>query len=148
MIEVILEYRDSCLHPVDAVSLDLISDIKAGEQVRAAITRPRNAKHHAKFYVLMTEVFHNQNQFATLECLINVVKIALGYCDQFKGMRGETITVPKSISYASMSQKSFEQFYDRVVELICEKILPGMKSSALEQRVFEILGGPTPDMMR
>lgn len=148
MIELIMRKSTGCLVPTDAVGMDILSPISDGALLTVRATYPRNPGHHRKFFALMNEVFHSQNQFATLDSLLDSIKVALGYCDQFTGMRGETITVPKSVSFASMGQDAFQSFYDRAVALICETILPGTNSADLEQRVYSILGGPTPDDLR
>jgi hypothetical protein len=148
MIELIMRKSVGCLVPADALGMDVLAPVADNAMLTVRATYPRNPGHHRKFFLLLNEVFHSQDQFATLESLLDAIKVALGYCDQFTGMRGETITVPKSISFASMGQDAFQTFYDRAVKLICEKVLPGTKSSDLENRVFQILGEPTPADLR
>jgi hypothetical protein len=148
MIELLVRKSVGCLVPADPLGMDTLATVADGAELTVRATYPRNPGHHRKFFALLNEVFHNQNHFATLESMLDAIKVALGYCEQFTGMRGETITVPKSISFASMGQDAFQSFYDRAVNLIIEKVLPGTKSEDLENRIYQILGEPTPSDLR
>jgi hypothetical protein len=52
---------------------------------------------------------------------------------------------PKSISFATMDQTSFSQFYDRALEVITTKILPGVDKQDLTDRVKKIMAGHGPE---
>jgi hypothetical protein len=49
--------------------------------------------------------------------------------------------VPKSISFASMAQTPFEEWYTHVVDIITTRILPSVNRDELTERVNEILEG-------
>lgn len=140
--EVLLMREGSKLAACDPVSAEAIERIGHKEQVKATIVRIRNPRHHAKFFVMLSEVFKNQSKHATLEDLLSAVKIGIGHCTWVSiTLRGlpVTVAIPKSISWAKMGQTSFEQFYNRAVEYILADILPGLGNEELEARVLEIL---------
>lgn len=148
MIDIILRRHGNSLIPIDALGIDAINGIAQNEDVRAAITRPRNLKFHRKFFALLQVVFETQTFYPTLEGLLNAIKIALGHCEEILGIDGKIHTAPTSISFAAMDEQSFTEFYERALDLIITKILPNATQKDLEEQVYAILGGPTPNDMR
>lgn len=69
------------------------------------------------------------------------IKVALGYGETVKLPDGRAILIPGSISFAAMDQGEFEQFYERAVELILTRILPGVDRPELDAQVMDILDG-------
>lgn len=129
------------LRPVDAAGEQALADIPQGELVRVTIRRPRNVLHHRKWFALLNVIFPHQSLYPTQETLLAAIKVALGYGDTVKLPDGRTIIVPGSISFAKMDQTAFTSFYDRAVNLIVTKIIPGVGREDLEREVNEILDG-------
>lgn len=136
------------LVPTDPFSIDAVRGMAEHEDVKATLTRSRNIKHHRMFFALLNIVFESQNQFPTLEGMLDAIKIGLGHFEEIHGLDGKIYVKPKSISFASMDQKSFEEFYNAAVNLILTRIMPNMKRADLEQRVFEIMGERGPNDKR
>ena len=124
----------------DNFGMEELQRLSYGEQFKVKITRPRNVKHHRMAFALLKLVFDNQDQFATLVGLLDAIKIGLGHCDERVTLDGEKFYAPRSISFASMDETTFSQFFDRMVNLIIEKILPHTTKEDLERQVFDILG--------
>ncbi len=142
--EVYCKREGNHLGAVDAISAEAIAGIKAHETVTVSIRRSRNGKHHRKLFALLKIVFDNQTAFATTEQLLDALKLATGLFDIGKTVDGIPFTSPRSISFASMCQSEFEQWYDKAVEVILTKILPGVNRADLEAQVLEILGDYQP----
>lgn len=138
--EVLLMRENNHLSAAEPWSMEVIEAMKNGEIVTAKITRTRNGKHHRKFFVLIGEVFKNQERYPTMEHLLDAIKIATGHYEMIHITKTKQVYKPKSIAFANMDQAAFEQFYDKVVTLIVTKILPGTNRQDLEDRVMEILG--------
>ena len=81
-------------------------------------------------------------RYATLDHLLDAIKIGVGHYESYYLPDGRELVKPKSISFASMDQSNFRQFYDRVIELICTRILPNTDSEQLKQRIEDIIGEP------
>ena len=153
-IDVILQKRitasvveagfSGALYPTDMNSIDALNDIAQDEQVRCVITRPRNLKHHRKFFKMIEIVYKQQSFYATEPDMLDDIKICVGHSRTFIGKDGAVRTVPLSISFAKMDQTAFEQFYNKFVKFILEQVLPGVDSKDLEQRVYDMLGEPGP----
>ena len=136
------------LFATDPVGIDTLREIGMGEMVRCQITRPRNVKHHRMFFALMQVVFQAQTHFATLEGMLDAIKIATGHFEEIKGLDGCLYIKPKSIAFANMGQDSFKEFYNKALDLILTKILPMTDREDLEQAVFDILREPGPNQLR
>jgi Protein of unknown function (DUF1367) len=141
-------HYDACLVGSDQIARESLEKIWESELVHAKLSRPRNPAHHRKAFALLSEVFKSQTVYATLENMLDDIKISIGHCRVFAGADGTVRTVPLSVSFAAMDQTSFEQFYDRMVDFILAKILPHTKRADLEERIFEILGEFGPSAIR
>jgi hypothetical protein len=140
-VEVLLIREGSKLAAADPISAEIIANIKLRETVTASIRRPRNPKHHRKLWALLSVVFENQTAFATIEDLLGAIKLATGLFDTGKTVDGIPYVVPQSISFAAMDQNRFEQWYDKALDVILTKIVPGIAKSDLEARINDILNG-------
>lgn len=138
--EMLLVRENNHLSAAEPWSLEAIEAMKSGEIVTAKITRTRNGKHHRKFFVLIGEVFKNQDRYPTMEHLLDAIKIGIGHFDTYQLTKTREVVKTRSISFAKMDQGSFEEFYNNVVTFILAKVLPKMDKADLENRVLEIVG--------
>ena len=67
--------------PVDRIAEDYFRKIRAGDEVMLTGRRPRNLKHHRKFWALMNLVAENQSVYPDAEALVRAFKIAIGHCE-------------------------------------------------------------------
>lgn len=141
-IDVLLMREGDHLVAAETLSLEAIQTIKKGETVTAVVRRNRNPKHHRKLFALLKVVFEAQSSFATTHELLTALKLATGLFDTGKTVDGIPFAVPKSINFASMDQTGFEQWYEKAVNVILTKIVPGINKYDLEDSVMEILNGP------
>lgn len=132
------------LHPSDTNSYEVLNAMQNGELVRCEISRPRNARHHRLAFALMREVFKNQTMYSTFENMYDMLKYATGHFDMFVMPGGEKVIRPRSLAWHMMDQAEFEQWWDKFLDVILNKILPATKRADLEQRVYEMLGEVTP----
>lgn len=140
-LEVLLVKEGNHLAAADSLSAETLEGIKKGETVTASIRRPRNLKHHRLLFALLEAVFEHQSQYATVQDLLSALKIATGYFDTGSTVDGLPFVVPKSISFASMGRHEFEQWYERVLEIILTRILPGINRDELVDQVNDIING-------
>lgn len=130
------------LSPVDPRSAELWADLPRGKVLRAKVQQPRNVEHHRKLFALLNCVHPHQDHYATVKGLLDGIKLATGHTEEaVNAETGETIYAPASIAFDKMDQDAFEQFYDRAVDLICRRIIPGLGRADLEREVNEILAG-------
>jgi hypothetical protein len=140
-LDLLLIRQGQRLAAADPISLEALESIREKETVTAVVRRARNPAHHRKYFALLQAVFPHQQQFATTQDLLNALKIAAGLFDTGKTIDGIPYMIPKSISFASMTQSSFSEFYDRCVDIILTRILPNVNRGDLTDQVNDILEG-------
>ena len=132
MSELFMRRNLSGFEPADGAEMP---HVKIGAVVKVKISQPRNAKHHRKFYALMNLVFQNQETYETLDDLVYAIKIATFHCKGYLKADGSTFYVPRSIAFHKMDQTQFNEFYDRVLRLICDRVIPGLGESDLKAEI-------------
>jgi hypothetical protein len=129
----------SGLRPVDAHGVDLLAKIKQGQQVEIIVKRARNGRQHRLYWALIGLIHPQQRLYTTQEQLSNAMKCAVGWCDEVPLNSGKVMVTPRSISFANMDQTEFQQFFDKIIDLVVEKILPGVTSEDLKRELEEIV---------
>lgn len=139
-MEVLLIKEGNRLAPADPISAESIDGMKQGEVVTATIRRSRNPRHHKLLFALLKIVYENQEAFPTMEELLSAIKLATGLFDTGKTVDGFPYARPKSISFASMDQTSFAEWYEKALDVIITKIIPGLDKESLREEVLAIVG--------
>jgi hypothetical protein len=132
-VKVFLVKQLRSLHPADDGAEELLQRIKMGEIVEVELRRPRNIQHHRLFFALMNLVWQNidHEKYPTVEALIVRMKIDTGHRDEMVFEGGVLAYIPRSISFAAMSQDEFSQFFDRCCDWIAEKVIPGITKAEI-----------------
>lgn len=130
------------LRPADEQGEAALRNIKQGATVTVEMRRPRNPKHHRMFWALMTIVHSNMDgdRYPTVEDLVAAVKIAAGLRTRIELPNGEVGFIPGSIAFHNLDQSGFDEFYDRVCDLIAKHFLPGVTSNDLKREVEIMIG--------
>lgn len=134
--------QDGRIAPADGLSAEQIDGLSVGQVYGATIKKKRNVKHLRKYWALMSAVFPHQAFYPTVKKLERGVKRALGLTEEVLNpvtMEYETDT--GSIAFDKMEQDEFSEYYDRSVDLILTRIVPGVGREDLERQVLEILEG-------
>jgi hypothetical protein len=130
------------LVPADKVSADELADLPAGVVLRCQITRPRNPRHHAKYWALISAIFPHQKAYPTRNQLHEQLKKAVGFTvETVNLMTGEIEYEADSMAWDNLDQKGFEEVYERIVEVILTRVLPGVGRRDLDAQVMDILEG-------
>ena len=118
-----------------------IKQLPTSKTLKAEVTIPRNVDHMRKFFALLEAVFPHQETYPTLTVFRKALTVALGFGDKYEVGPGKFLLEPRSIAFGKMGQQEFNEFYDRAVTFILERILPGVDEADLEAQVLEILEG-------
>ncbi len=137
MPKLVLRKHLGSLRPADEQSEDWLRKIANGECIMVEARKPRNIQHHRKLFALLKLVCDNVEQPITPKMLLGVIKLRTGYCDIVKTAKGE-ILLPKSISFESLDQHGFDEFYNAAVHFIIQEILP-VSRDELENEVLEMV---------
>lgn len=127
---------------VDPAGLAELETIPNGTAVTVEIKRPRNINHHKLFFALLS-VVHDQVDHArwpTPENLLDTLKIAAGVTRPVLNLDGTITARPGSIAFASMDHVAFAAFFNRICDLVCRVIIPGMEPGVLKREISEMVG--------
>lgn len=130
------------LRPADDDAESIMRALGSGELVEVTVKKRRNPKHNAKLFALLKIVVDNTDgRWPTVDALKEDLKMATGLYEKRVSLSGKVYYVPKSISFASMDQVQFSQWYDQALDVIVGRILPGIGKEDLENEVLEVLKG-------
>lgn len=119
-----------------------IETMKEGTFLRMEWARPRNGKHHRKFFALLTLVAENSETYNTTEKALVAVKLCSGYADPFLDpVTGELTQIPQSIAYDKMEQDEFERFYSAAIDGVLQHILTYMDRATADRLIDMIVSG-------
>jgi hypothetical protein len=130
-LDLLLIREGQRLSAADPISLEGIESLRQKETVTATLRRARNPRHHAKLFALLNVIHPHQQAYATIQDLLVALKISTGLFDTVQSIDRIPIIIPKSISFASMSQTDFEQWYARAVDIITTRIVPTVNRDEL-----------------
>lgn len=92
--------------------------LKVGDEIEFEYKKPRNYKFHKKLFALLNLVYQNQEHYNNIDHLRTDLTIAAGFYDKRYSIHGEEIIEPKSISFASMDEIEFNEYYNRIIDQI------------------------------
>lgn len=110
------------LRPLEDNSLKRMA---VGEALEFEFKKNRNYKFLQKFFVFLKAVYsieEIEKQFSSVEHLRYALTMDAGYFEEVKSFSGEIYLKRKSISYASMDESAFDQFYAQVMALVLKRL--------------------------
>ena len=102
---------------LDPQTRDALDSLPIGKEVMVEVKARRNLKFHRKLFALLSLILENQDYYKTIELLLDEVKFRAGYFEINVTHKGQTIAKPKSISFASMDEIEFAEFYKHAVDV-------------------------------
>lgn len=119
-----------------------LETMKPGKWLRVEFSSPRHGKHHRKFMALLQLIVENSEVYDTIPKALVAVKLCVGHFDlMVDPTTGEISKVPRSISYESMPQEEFDQFYSAAVDGVLQHILPTMDRDTADRLIDMVVEG-------
>jgi len=112
--------EDGVLVPCDKNSRQEYQKMVTGKKYRFEARSPRNTKFHRKFFALIKVVYDQQEHFNSEKVLRSFLLIKAGFFNDYIGPYGQYVSIPESISFASMKQEKFEELYESVIDAAVE----------------------------
>lgn len=137
MAAVLMQKHFGSLRPVDEAGEEVMRRLAVGDVVRVEVRRPRNLPHLRKFYALMNLIFANQERYQSLDEMVMAIKLAVGHVRLIQLPNGDVVRLPASIAFDALDQHGFDEFYERVVKLVCERIVPNLPEDELRAQLME-----------
>jgi hypothetical protein len=94
--------------------LAYVKAMEPGETIDFEWKKPRSLKWHKLFFATLSALFDRQEQFEKLEGLLAWIKVGTGRFDSMPGPTGRMVAIPQSISFASMDDQDFADFFNDV----------------------------------
>lgn len=118
-----------------------IKHLRAGSLYQFELKLPRNLKFHRKFFAFLKAVYSIeaiQTDYSSIEHLRYALTMDAGYFYQVQGLNGEIYLKAKSISFAEMEDGDFSQLYNRVLNIVLQR-LPAYTKEDIQKLEQEIL---------
>ncbi len=108
------------LIPIDDASVKAVSKIKIGYDIFCEYKPRRNYKNHKRFFSLLQGVVANQEYYKNVDNLLDVIKLKTGHYKTVVSHNGEALYIPESISFHSMSENEFQEFFSNAIDVLLE----------------------------
>ena len=132
-MEVFLKKDGVGYYPMYGYDYDSCKKHKQGAEVKGILTVPRNLKFHKKFFALMTFCYQNQDYYSSVKILRAILTMQAGFYEEVKTLKG-VVYWPASISFDSMDDVEFGDFYSKVVDQVIKMI--GVTSEEIERELI------------
>ena len=124
----------SGLKPADDEATEALKKIKLDTVVSCEVKRQRNYQHHKLYFALLKLVIDNNSKYNNTDDLLFEIKLRMGYCNRII-IDGTVCYKPKSISFKSMDQDTFNDFYKKSLDIILAHFLTGNTQEEINQIV-------------
>lgn len=130
-------YLQNTVHgliPLYGSDFDEKRKLKLGETYEAEIKRPRNLEFHKKLMALFNLGCENSKMDLPFDVYRKIMTVRAGYFKAYQTDQG-LYYEPDSLSFASMSQDTFDELYGRVLDVIIKDI--GSTSEEIEKALVD-----------
>lgn len=130
MKHTMLKLASGILAPATEAEAERMKRYKNGAVYEIEMKEPRNGDFHRKVFSFLTFCFEHwvsehdqiQNEARQFEVFRDNMTVLAGYYDSYYKLDGSVRIEAKSISYSSMDQAEFEQYYNALVNVAMRKI--------------------------
>lgn len=135
----LVKQADGSIRPMSEEDGDRLRRIKIGEPFKAAVTKPRNARHHRLGFHMLYWVWQNQDRYDTFEDFLVEIKLRTGHYQEHITSKGVVMYVPKSLKFEEMDEIEFGEWRNKAVNAILKYFMPGVDHPDFEAHVNKIL---------
>lgn len=138
-VELALIKEPGRLVPVDEVSSDDLMAIPNGTEVLVSPRMPRSLRQHRFVWALAQKLAENCAFLRDRQEAMDYLKVKAKHVRLVTAPDGSFYVFPRSIAFASMSQVAFTQLLNKMIDVICGEILPGLEEQDLRNEVSEMI---------
>lgn len=135
-----LRRANGCLVPDSPEDAEYLSKFRFGEVIKAEVSRPRNYRFHRKYMALINFAYENRDskQEYSIDAFRKSVQMEAGHFEPVRA-GGYLFKIPKSISFAEMSEEDFDKLYSKVIDVLIKRFMRGYTKADMERCVEEVL---------
>lgn len=111
----------TAMFPYTRDDIEKFQKARKNVAVTTEIRHARNPLHHNKYFGLC-RLLADAGYFKDEEAASDFLKCKVGLVDAIEVTEERTVLKPRSINWESMKQDEFQVYYDRIVEIVAEKI--------------------------
>jgi hypothetical protein len=125
----------------DDESREAARKFKVAETYRATIVKPRALVSLRRYWGLVNLVLHNTEQFESKDQLHQYLKLRARHATPIVSKTtGEVFMVPNSIDFDTLDETQFQEVWSRVIDVVCEEILPGITEDEINLELQRYMG--------
>jgi hypothetical protein len=125
----------------DDAAAAALRKINVGDEVNVTIQTDRKHKSLRRWWVLCNMVHENSDQFPSPEMVHDFLKIRAGHCTPIVAKStGEVFLIADSIAFGRLDEDRFREVWRRAIKVVCEDIIPGLDSEAVELEILKVCG--------
>jgi hypothetical protein len=122
-MKVLFRRTASGLMPDDDPAREELRRLKIGQLVFVEIKAARNLRQHKYLFALL-RLMVDHGVYPTTDAALTALKIATGHVDRLVIKdTGDVHLIPKSISFASMRQSEFAEWFDAALKVVATRWL-------------------------
>lgn len=138
-LRVVMVNGRKLLEPADAFAEEAFAKWKVGVQILVNWRKPRSIQQHRLLFAILKIVTENSDLFADKETLLENLKQVTGLVvTKFNPIRGCFYEVVESISFESMTQQRFNDWFVKAIEVLARDVL-SISPAQLQDEVFAML---------
>jgi hypothetical protein len=128
--------------PATSADAEAMDALTQGVSYRAVFTRAqgRSLRQHRMLFALIEIARENYDGELTKDAVLDVLKLRTGHVRVTQLPSREVVMAPASISFASMDQDAFNEWFPRAVDVLCRDFVPGLAHD-LAMREIEYRSG-------
>lgn len=131
------------LAPLDDDGREQLAALKPDKPVMVHIHAARNPGHHRMLFAVFKLLQDAGCWDGDMDSLLDWMKYATGYVRTSVDHNGKLHHIPKSIAFESMPQDVFKRWFDRVLYIVCQRLLETEDWQAVRDAVLDVVHGET-----
>jgi hypothetical protein len=125
------------LQPLDDQATEELRRLPIGKAVYVELKAARNPRQHRLLFGLLKALTDNTDLFPSVDSALVAMKIGTGLVDM-SVVDGQTVMIPRSISFANMDQAAFSTWFDDAIRLVSTRWLK-VAPEALRREIEEMI---------
>ena len=122
----------------------IVQALSGDAQIMVEVNQRRNVKQHNLAMAMITTVWENipekiAHLWPTKDHFRKMLLEATGYVEEYRDIAGNVKVVPRSMSFDKMSQEEFDAFFKEAMNIIQNRIIPGIGSEALNNEIMDMV---------
>jgi len=125
MVKVMTD-RGPAMIPYSQLDREKVDALPFDKALKHQVTQLRSVPHNNLYWAVLRLVVDNNPIFILPERLHKLLLTACGVVEPFVDLDGNMSLIPSSAAFEAMKKDDFDVYFEAALQVICEKIMPGM----------------------